>query len=73
MKLRTLYVACSIWCWVALLPGKPISPRVPIERITKEVRHELLMLPYLGVFDNLAYKSMATITSTPGHAPNIEV
>ena len=22
----------------------------------REVRHELLMLPYLGVFDNLAYK-----------------
>jgi len=26
------------------------------ERVTKEVRHELLMLPYLGVFDNLAFK-----------------
>jgi osmotically-inducible protein OsmY len=26
------------------------------ERITKQVRHELLMLPYLGVFDNMAYK-----------------
>ncbi len=26
------------------------------ERITREVRHELLMLPFLGVFDNLAYK-----------------
>jgi len=26
------------------------------ERIIKEVRHELLMLPYVGVFDNLAYK-----------------
>ena len=26
------------------------------ERITREVRHELLMLPYFGVFDNLAYK-----------------
>jgi len=25
-------------------------------RIQKEVRHELLMLPYLTVFDNLAYK-----------------
>jgi hyperosmotically inducible protein len=25
-------------------------------RIQKEVRHELVMLPYLGVFDNLAYK-----------------
>ena len=27
-----------------------------VARIQKEVRHELLMLPYLGVFDNLAYK-----------------
>ncbi|HTC50245.1 MAG TPA: BON domain-containing protein [Candidatus Aquilonibacter sp.] len=31
------------------------SPRSQ-ERITKEVRHELLMLPYFGVFDNIAYK-----------------
>jgi hyperosmotically inducible periplasmic protein len=26
------------------------------ERITKAVRHELLMLPYVGAFDNLSYK-----------------
>jgi hyperosmotically inducible periplasmic protein len=26
------------------------------ERITREVRHALLMLPYFGVFDNLAFK-----------------
>ncbi len=26
------------------------------ERIVKEVRHELVMLPYYSVFDNLAYK-----------------
>jgi hyperosmotically inducible periplasmic protein len=26
------------------------------QRITREVRHELVMLPYYGVFDNLAYK-----------------
>jgi hyperosmotically inducible protein len=26
------------------------------ERITKEVRHELVMLPYYDVFDNLAYR-----------------
>ena len=26
------------------------------ERIIKEVRHELLMLPYFGVFDNIAYR-----------------
>jgi hyperosmotically inducible periplasmic protein len=26
------------------------------EKIAKEVRHELVMLPYYGVFDNLAYR-----------------
>src|SRR6185369_7761930 len=27
-----------------------------LDHIKKEVRHELVMLPYLGVFDNLAFK-----------------
>jgi hyperosmotically inducible protein len=27
-----------------------------VERITREVRHELVMLPYYSVFDNLAYE-----------------
>jgi hyperosmotically inducible periplasmic protein len=31
------------------------SPRSQ-ERITREVRHALLMLPYFGVFDNIAFK-----------------
>src|SRR5437667_7085610 len=26
------------------------------DRVTREVRHELVMLPYYGVFDNLAFK-----------------
>src|SRR3990170_6425334 len=26
------------------------------ERFVREIRHELVMLPYYGVFDNLAYK-----------------
>jgi hyperosmotically inducible protein len=34
--------------FVAAQPGQ--------ERLTKEVRHELVMLPYYGVFDNLAYR-----------------
>jgi len=38
------------------------SSRGP-ERIAREVRHELVMLPYYGVFDNLAYKvDGATVT-----------
>jgi hyperosmotically inducible protein len=35
-----------------------------IDRITKEVRHELVMLPYYGVFDNLSYKVDADGTVT---------
>ena len=31
------------------------SPKAE-DRITREVRHELLMLPYFGVFDYIAYK-----------------
>jgi len=27
-----------------------------MDRLTREVRHELVMLPYYGVFDNLAYR-----------------
>src|ERR1035438_9284270 len=26
------------------------------DRVTREVRHELVMLPYYGVFDNLVYR-----------------
>lgn len=35
--------------------GQPLSP-ASLERISKEVRHELLLLPFYGVFDNLAYQ-----------------
>jgi len=34
---------------------REVSPKA-VERIQKEVRHELVMLPFLTVFDNLAYK-----------------
>jgi hyperosmotically inducible protein len=47
---------------VAAAFGQDASSR-STERITKEVRHELVMLPYYGVFDNLAYKvDSATVT-----------
>jgi osmotically-inducible protein OsmY len=45
-----LVASCSL-----LAQQNPPSDR-STERITREVRHELLMLPYLGVFDNIAYK-----------------
>jgi hyperosmotically inducible protein len=35
--------------------GNPLSRR-GIDRIEQEVRHQLVLLPYYGVFDNLAYR-----------------
>ena len=58
MKLRTLFIACTILALGSAVLAWQASqaPARSTERITKEVRHELVMLPYLGVFDNLAYK-----------------
>jgi hyperosmotically inducible protein len=36
------------------------------DRLTREVRHELVMLPYYGVFDNLAYKVDGTTVTLLG-------
>ena len=56
MKHRLFAFAVAV---LAVLPSlaqqNPPSDRA-VERIQREVRHELLMLPYLGVFDNLAFK-----------------
>jgi hyperosmotically inducible periplasmic protein len=59
--MRTLYsfaVLATLAAVCNLAVGQPQQEASPkaVERIQKEVRHELLMLPYLDVFDNLAYK-----------------
>ncbi len=41
--------------WISMAGQRSASPKAE-ERIQKEVRHELLMLPDVGVFDHLAYK-----------------
>jgi hyperosmotically inducible protein len=62
MKLKLIAIALSLlgFATLSIAQNQPAqrdqpSPRSQ-ERITKEVRHELLMLPYFGVFDNIAYK-----------------
>jgi hyperosmotically inducible protein len=56
MKLRTV-VACTILALASIVLAQQNQTFArSTDRITREVRHELLMLPYLGVFDNLAYK-----------------
>jgi len=45
----------KLWPFGARPAQSETSPRA-VERIQKDVGHELIMLPYLGVFDNLAYR-----------------
>ena len=40
------------------------------ERIQKEVRHELVMLPFLDVFDNLAYRVDGSTVTLMGQVTN---
>jgi hyperosmotically inducible protein len=49
-----LAIAVTLCAPVLLVAQNQNSPAY--QRIVKEVRHELVMLPYLGVFDNLEYK-----------------
>src|SRR5262245_47407935 len=42
-------------CALAWGQTQAVSPKAE-ERIQKEVRHEILMLPYFSVFDYLAFK-----------------
>src|SRR5262245_19961750 len=51
---------------VAISADERTSPRAT-ERITREVRHELVMLPYYGVFDNLAYRVDGYNVTLMGH------
>ncbi len=41
---------------VMLMAGAAFGQNEPVTRIHKEVRHELVMLPYVDVFDNLAFR-----------------
>jgi len=53
--LLTLLVSVLAISMVAQANREALSPK-GIDRIVKEVHHELVMLPFYGVFDNLAYK-----------------
>ena len=60
---RRGYLLCGILLAAATLSAQKPADRTNAlentagrDRIAREVRHELVMLPYYGVFDNLAYR-----------------
>jgi hyperosmotically inducible periplasmic protein len=59
MKYRLILLFAGLLAFVLPFAAQdnPAEPSVRAqERIVKQVRHELLMLPYFGVFDNIAYR-----------------
>lgn len=55
-KSRVLAVLLLVLVWAPFALGQ-VEPTNPAQaRIAKEVRHELLMLPYFGVFDNIEFQ-----------------
>ncbi len=50
-----LLLAAAGLCGSAIAGARPISQKART-RLERAVRHELLMLPYYGVFDNLAFR-----------------
>jgi hyperosmotically inducible protein len=55
-KLKTLVALALIFAAAPFVTAQQ-EPQNPVElHIQKEVRHELLMLPYFGVFDNIAFQ-----------------
>lgn len=58
MKLRPLLVTCMVLPLASAALGRQAAApsAAATARITKEVGHELRMLPYFTVFDNLSYR-----------------
>ena len=60
MKVKSLVSLATIitlFCLSVAAQDQRVQPTAKSqERITREVRHELLMLPYFGVFDYIAYR-----------------
>lgn len=72
-SLMLAVIVCTVFLSVMALAG-PTQDQMAqrssglsqkaIDRVTREVRHELVMLPYYGVFDNLAYSVLPDGTVT---------
>lgn len=54
--MQSMIISCIALAFMTAAPCLSQSSARGVERIIREVRHELVMLPFYGVFDNLAYK-----------------
>ncbi|HEX6802638.1 MAG TPA: BON domain-containing protein [Terriglobales bacterium] len=66
MKLKAFVAVVLLSCISALAQNAQPSQKAEA-RIQKEVRHQLLLLPYLNVFDNIEYKVNGYEVTLLGH------
>ena len=55
MKAKALVLMIVLWCLSAFAQNSQPYQKAE-ERIQKEVRHQILLLPHLNVFDNIEFK-----------------
>ena len=75
-----IFLAAAVLAQTTAIPNTrtKLGGNEPTQRIAREAMHELLMLPYYSVFDNLAYKVDGTTVTllgqviTPGLKPDAE-
>jgi hyperosmotically inducible protein len=60
-------LACTCVLWAE--DQRPVPPQAA-ERIAKEVRHEILMLPYYGVFDDIKFSVTGYDVTLEGQVTN---
>lgn len=68
MKLFTIAMAGALMI-PSLMPAKDVKAQValsPQQQAEKEVRHELLMLPFLSVFDDLSFVVEGNVVTLMG-------
>ncbi|NDJ12371.1 MAG: BON domain-containing protein [Acidobacteriia bacterium] len=68
MKLFTIAMAGALMI-PSLMPAKDVKAQVtlsPQQQAEKEVRHELLMLPFLSVFDDLSFAVDGNVVTLTG-------
>jgi hyperosmotically inducible protein len=72
MNMRNKLLVFSILAVTSVLLAqdqRPIPPQA-VARIAKEVRHEILMLPYYGVFDDIKYSVSGYEVTLTGQVTN---
>lgn len=74
LKNRLMYQACTAAAILLLSTFPATLEAAELTGVARQVRHELVMLPYYGVFDNLEFKVEGSKVSLLGqvHRPSLK-